>query len=197
MWVYWQTLEITITSPSSTDNWKDRNTYTMTWTSRGPIDRVTIELYKASTLIEEITFLYTDNDGSYDFYISTLDDFDAGTNYRIKITDYDDPDVYDFSSYFSINYQEPLNYRAIFTGLFIFIGVSAVLGLIIYGIRRQSHRQKTLKSTPRRIQQQLPQPTVQQIKRNIKENLKFCVNCGQPNKNHSKFCEECGTEMVF
>ena len=195
MWVYWQTLEIRVTSPSSTDNWEDGNTYTITWTSTGPIDRVTIELYKASILIKEITVSYTDNDGSYDFYCRSSYDFDEGTNYRIKLTDYDDSGLYDYSSNFAINYQEPLNNRQILVGLIV-IAVVGVIVLIIFIARHQSHKRRTLQPPPQYIQQQVPRPAVQQVPQNINENFKFCENCGQRNKKHFKFCKACGREMV-
>lgn len=102
-WVFTENVEITVTNPSSSSSWQEGNTYTITWNSEGSISRVTIELFKASNQIEELTFLYTENDGDYNFYVSLLEDYEEGDDYRIKITDYDDQNVYDFSEYFSIN----------------------------------------------------------------------------------------------
>lgn len=103
IWTYPETVEITVTSPVSSDYWEELNTYTIKWSSVGSISRVIIQLYKGMTFIEDITYSYTDNDGEYDFYVSILEDY-FGTNYRIKITDYDDSRVYAYSDYFSINY---------------------------------------------------------------------------------------------
>ena len=102
IWTYMETAEIAVTSPGSTSNWLEFNTYAIQWTSIGTIEDVEIELYKSSTFVEEITFLPTDNDGEYDFYVSSLEDY-YGSDYRIKIIDHDDPNVYDYSDYFSIN----------------------------------------------------------------------------------------------
>ena len=61
-----------------------------------------IQLYKGTTFIEDITYSYSTNDGEYDFYVSSSENY-KGTDYRIKITDYDDSSVYGYSDYFSIN----------------------------------------------------------------------------------------------
>jgi len=102
IWTYPETAEITITSPKTSDIWQEINTYTIRWTSQGLIENVIIQLYKGTTFIEDITYTYTANDGEIDFYVSSSEDY-KGTDYRIKITDYDDSSVYDYSDYFSIN----------------------------------------------------------------------------------------------
>ncbi|KKL79478.1 hypothetical protein LCGC14_2014420, partial [marine sediment metagenome] len=105
IWTYLDNVTITVTNPSSSTKLYEWDYYTIRWTtSTNTISDVKIELYKGSTFIEEITSYsgYTTNDGSYDFYVSSSNDY-KGTNYRIKISDYDDPQVYDFSDYFSIN----------------------------------------------------------------------------------------------
>ena len=100
LWVYMETVEINVISPTSSDEWERYDYHMVTWTSLGPIDRVTIQLFKGTDLIDDITFLYTDNDGSYEAYCSSS--YEVGSDYRIKITDYDDANVYDYSDYFSI-----------------------------------------------------------------------------------------------
>ncbi|KKL20590.1 hypothetical protein LCGC14_2453950, partial [marine sediment metagenome] len=104
VWTYGENVDITVTSPTSTTDWFELYTYSIQWTSIGLIDNVEIELYKGNTFVEDITWLlgYTGNDGSYDFYVSSAEKY-KGTNYRIKITDHDDPTVFDYSDYFSIN----------------------------------------------------------------------------------------------
>lgn len=102
IWTYSETAEITVTSPKSSDIWQDFNSYNIRWTSQGIIENVLIQLYKGTRLIENITYTYTANDGEYEFYFFSSDD-DRGTDYRIKITDYDDSSVYDYSDYFTIN----------------------------------------------------------------------------------------------
>lgn len=102
IWTYEETVEITVTNPDSSDIWME-DEHTITWDTVGYIERVKIELYQGSEFIEELTILgYTDNDGEYDWTIYSWDDY-IGTNYRIKISDYYDDTVYDFSDYFKIN----------------------------------------------------------------------------------------------
>lgn len=104
IWTYETAVEITITSPLSTDEWFELNTYTIRWNSTGSIGRVKIELFKGASFVEDITYTYTDNDGEYDFYVSSSKNYNGDTDYHIKITDYDDPNVYDYSDDFSINF---------------------------------------------------------------------------------------------
>ena len=104
IWTYPTNVEITVTNPTSSSNWEEISIREIQWTSTGDIEDVKIELYKGATFVEEITdlFGYTTNDGLYDFYVSSAENYD-GTDYRIKITDYNDPNVYGYSDYFSIN----------------------------------------------------------------------------------------------
>ncbi len=102
IWTYPENAEITITNPTASSIWLENNMYTIQWTSKGIIEDVKIQLFKGTTLIEDITFTYTDNDGEYIFQVSYMKNYN-GTDYRIKITDYDDPNVYDYSDNFSIN----------------------------------------------------------------------------------------------
>ncbi|MEE9378371.1 MAG: DNRLRE domain-containing protein [Candidatus Lokiarchaeia archaeon] len=105
VWTYPETAEITVTSPTSSDEWDDFTYYTIRWTSQGSIEDVIIQLYKGTTFIEDITYTYTDNDGEHEFYVSSSENYE-GEDYRIKIMDYDDSRVYDYSDYFAIN-KEP------------------------------------------------------------------------------------------
>ncbi|MFW9987217.1 MAG: Ser-Thr-rich GPI-anchored membrane family protein [Candidatus Odinarchaeota archaeon] len=102
IWTYPENAEITVTSPSSSDIWQEIEFYTIRWVSQGLIENVIIQLYKGSTFVEDITYTSTANDGEYEFYVSSSENYE-GTDYRIKITDYDDSSVYDYSDYFSIN----------------------------------------------------------------------------------------------
>lgn len=102
IWTYPENAEITVTNPTSSSIWLDTHTYSIQWTNIGIVEDVKIQLYKGTTLIENITYTSTENDGEYNFYVSFTGNYN-GTNYRIKITDYDDSNVYDYSDYFSIN----------------------------------------------------------------------------------------------
>jgi len=135
-WVYTETAEILITNPTSSVNWQEGNTYTITWNSLGSITRVKIELFKASDLIEDITILYTTNDGSYDYYLASYLDYQAGSDYRIKISDYDDSNVYGFSDYFSLNSgttnnDSDLPFSIPNYNMFLIIGISGLIAVIL------------------------------------------------------------------
>ena len=98
-----------------------------------------IELYKGATFVEEITWLfgYTDNDGENDFYISSSENY-QGTNYRIKITDYDDTNVYDYSDFFSINVgYNPLSSIPSFNPMIIIGIVSFISGISAIIIKKR------------------------------------------------------------
>ncbi|MFX1567552.1 MAG: Ser-Thr-rich GPI-anchored membrane family protein [Promethearchaeota archaeon] len=102
IWTYPENAEITVTYPSSSSIWVDSAFYGIRWTSIGTVEDVKIQLYKGTTLIENITYTSAVNDGEYDFYVSPTGNY-RGTDYRIKISDYNDPNLYGYSDYFSIN----------------------------------------------------------------------------------------------
>jgi hypothetical protein len=136
LWIYTETVEIIVTSPTSSDSWQEFNFYTITWSSEGTISSVKIELFKASSLIEELTIIYTANDGNFEFYVPSYENYQPGSNYRIKISDYDDPNVYDFSDYFSINTGTTNNgsdlpFSIPNYNLFLIMGISGLIAVIL------------------------------------------------------------------
>ncbi|KKL66280.1 hypothetical protein LCGC14_2146570 [marine sediment metagenome] len=135
LWISTETAEITVTNPTSSDNWQDFNTYTITWSSVGLISNVKIELFKASSLIEDLTILYTANDGNYEFYVASYANY-LGSDYRIKISDYDDSNVYDFSDYFSLNTGTTNNGLDLPSSIpnyntFLIMGISGLIAVIL------------------------------------------------------------------
>ena len=89
---------ITITSPTSTDTFLTGYN-TITWTTTGNFDYVKIQLYNDGVFLE--SFDWTDNDGSYSWYIYS-DEYTDGSNYQIRISDYYDDTIYYYSDYFAI-----------------------------------------------------------------------------------------------
>jgi hypothetical protein len=192
LWTYMETAEITISNPDSSVTWSEGNTYTIRWSSQGLIDRVIIQLYKG-VLIEEITFLYTDNDGSYEFYCAGYMDYEADSNYRIKITDYDDSRVYGYSEYFSINV---IDFPSLDNSLFIIGSIVGIIGFTAIVIVLFSRRKRRLpKIIPQPALSGSPQPVQMKTTPNTKT-VKFCIQCGHQNQKTSKFCENCGSQMV-
>lgn len=83
---------ITVTSPNGGETWYRGNTKTITWKKDGNSGaNVKIELYKAGVLSSVIASK-TANDGSYSWYIPTYTP--TGTDYKIKITSYEEPTKY-------------------------------------------------------------------------------------------------------
>lgn len=83
---------ITVTAPNGGETWYRGNTKTISWKKDGnPGANVKIELYKGSTLSTVISSK-TPNDGSYSWYIPTY--LPTGTDYKIKITSYEEPTKY-------------------------------------------------------------------------------------------------------
>ena len=93
--------EINITYPEATDEIR-YGAHKITWTSAGSIGSVLIELYKGVLKVDDISGGFsTSNDGEYIWRIYSTDDFD-GDDYRIKISDYNNPDTYGFSDNFTV-----------------------------------------------------------------------------------------------
>jgi len=90
---------ITITSPSEGDTWYRGEASTITWTS-DVSGYVGIELYKNDSFYSTLKSS-TYNDGNY--YWTVPSNLPIGSSYQIKITSMMYSNVYDYSSYFSID----------------------------------------------------------------------------------------------
>jgi len=88
-----------ITSPTSMSTFVNGYNY-IYWTSSGAISYITIDLYKDGYFLETIDS-YEYNDGSYAWYIYT-NEYTDSSYYQIKISDYYDSYIYDYSAYFTI-----------------------------------------------------------------------------------------------
>ncbi|ABG53548.1 peptidase M23B [Trichodesmium erythraeum IMS101] len=95
--------EVNITSPSSRTSIEPGERYNIRWTDNFR-DNVKLELYKGSSRQQTIA-RSTSSDGSYSWRAPTS--LSSGTNYRIKIRNVNDSSVYDYSSYFTIEPDEP------------------------------------------------------------------------------------------
>lgn len=99
-WTSLEEAEINVIAPISSDIPKMGGQLSINWTSIGSIEDVQIELYEGSNSKDVIDYL-TENDG---FYIWELPErgYLESDDYRIKITDAGDNNVFGFSEYFSI-----------------------------------------------------------------------------------------------
>lgn len=90
---------LTITSPTSMSTFVNGYNY-IYWTSSGDISYIIIDLYKDGYFLERISSTVY-NDGSYTWYIYT-NEYTDSSYYQIKISDYYDSNIYDYSDYFTI-----------------------------------------------------------------------------------------------
>lgn len=90
---------LTITTPDSLSSWQAGTSQFIHWTSTGSISDVRIELYKDG-IFEMIITSYTANDG--DYFLTLPSGLTDSTQYQIKITDFTNSSIYDFSDYFEI-----------------------------------------------------------------------------------------------
>lgn len=70
------------------------------WSSTPPVKSVDITLYKGSSSVATIASNYA-NMENYHWYVTGS--YSDGSNYRIRITDHDQPSIFKNSSYFAIN----------------------------------------------------------------------------------------------
>ncbi len=90
---------ITVTSPNGGESWQLGSSHTISWNSNAS-GNVKIELYKSGSYYRTITSS-TSNDGSYSWSIPS--NYDAYSNYKIKITSTSNSSLYDYSNnYFSL-----------------------------------------------------------------------------------------------
>lgn len=95
---------ITVTEPTSSTVWIRGCSEDITWTSKGAVSNVGIELYKGGSLQKTIS-VSTENDGAYTWTVNlSLEDV---IDYKVKIFDISDSAVYDESDEFQIT----LNYE--------------------------------------------------------------------------------------
>jgi len=98
--------------------------YDLVWNTNGTISDVKIDLFKEDVFVQTITDR-TVNDGRFLWHI--LSDVSLSDSYRIKISDADNPDVYDFSdTYFKIEDMTIPSYN-----LVIFIAFFSIIALIL------------------------------------------------------------------
>jgi len=174
---------ITITNPTSISIFKSGYN-DITWTSTGTISDVRIELYKDGYFLESID-LNDYNDGFYRWYIDI--DYTNGSTYQIKIMDYYDRSIYDYSDYFTIECEiddpdDPDNYFDTIP-IIVLIGISmVVVGIVLVVLLKKRSKKKS-----REMVIQHPEA----IKPNIQPS-KFCPKCGSTIVPGNSYCSNCG-----
>lgn len=126
IWSYYDDLFISVIQPHE-DSVLDFGYQTIQWDSllEGGHNYVTIELYDDDDFVETIVEC-TENDGEYEKWrIDASDDLN-GTEYRIKITDYDEDDVYGWSDDFEIAITPEPEGDLVWMGMEWFISVIAI-----------------------------------------------------------------------
>lgn len=149
----------------------------ISWDYTGDIDYVTIELYRGTTLVKTIAS-YTINTGSYEWKIYYSDGY-SGSNYRIKISDYYDGSVYDFSDYFEI---ENHSFLERILPLILVIGI--LISIFVISIIIVVHHKRKKKREISPVKEEL-----------TKSNIKICSQCGSKIKDDEIFCGSCGRKI--
>ena len=190
-----ETKTITITTPKSTDTFLSR-VNSITWTTIGDISHVRIDLYRNGVFLETISY-YENNDGTYSWYLSSSDTYD-GNNYRIRISDYHDASIYDYSDYFTIEIEQGasggVHSQLTFWGvlLFIIIPVVVVLTIAVVLIHR---RRKRIPKEIIPITREVPvkEEPVKAQERELPR-ITYCSSCGAEVLDRTgDFCSKCGT----
>lgn len=120
---------VTILNPNTKKVIFRNDYYDIVWTTNGTISDVKIDLFEEDIFIRTITDR-TINDGRFLWHI--ISSVSRSDSYRIKISDVDNPDVYDFSdTYFEIEDKAIPSYN-----LVIVIAFFSII-IIIIKIRRQ------------------------------------------------------------
>jgi len=187
---------ITIYSPRSTDLFEN-DCNDIQWTTTGDINQVRIELYIGNTFLEVIN-PQTYNDGSYSWCLSSSDTYD-GSNYRIRISDYYDGSIYDYSEYFTIEIEQRdsgVHTQLTFLGvlLFIIIPVVAVLTIAVVLIHR---RRKRIPKEIIPITREVPvkEEPVKSQERELPR-ITYCSSCGAEILDKTgDFCSTCGAQI--
>lgn len=146
------------------------------WDYTGDIDYVTIGLYKGNNLVETIVYPTT-NDGSHNWNIYYSDGYEG--SYRIKVSDYYDSSVCDFSNYFEIerhSFLEVILPLVLVVGIPISIIVISII--IVVNHKRKKKREVSL------VKEDL-----------IKSDIKVCPQCGSKIKDDEVFCGSCGKKV--
>ena len=86
--------EIIVTSPNGGEEWTIGSTQEITWSSTDVSGNVKIEFYQGGSAYQTISSSETNN-GSYSWTIPSS--YDAGTDYKVRISDVSDASVYDES----------------------------------------------------------------------------------------------------
>ncbi len=180
---------ITISSPASTSTFNSGYNY-IYWTSTGDFNYVQIDLYKNGVFLESLG--WTDNDGSYSWYIYD-DEYTDGTRYQIKISDYYDSSIYDYSSYFIMKVEQEIisdeDKQVIINILPVIIGivlVSSGIGIISYIVYRGKKHPKEV------ITKSEEKPIVKEIET---PEIIYCRECGAKVNKEKVFCSKCGTKI--
>ncbi len=182
---------ITITSPLNIYTFSPGSN-SITWTSTGDISYVRIELYVGNTFLEVIDpSVY--NDGSYSWYFSSSDAYE-GSNYRIRISDYYDDSIYDYSEYFTIESEvvnQPmsnimLSIMSFLIPIIIIVLVITIAVVLIYRRRKQIipiSRDVPVKEGPVKSQEK------------VLPRIIYCSSCGTEALKAGDFCSECGASI--
>lgn len=131
--------QITCTSPTSSTSLSPGDTTYITWITTGQIFIIQIDIYNGNVL--KYTLEETFNDGSLKWRVPYT--IEMGSDWRVKISDYDDYRIYDWSDYFKITLGESILVKIIIA--ITVVGVVGVIGIVIlinYIIKSRRYHKK-------------------------------------------------------
>ena len=187
---------ITIISPINTDTFLSGYNY-IAWISTGNIDYVKIDLYRNGVYLETLS-LQTINNGGYSWYIYD-DEYIDGSNYQIRILDYNDNSIYDYSEYFTIESEVVimpgqtmtnmmLSIMSLLIPIIIIVLVITIAGVLIY------RRRKRIREDFIPITREIPvkEEPVKSQERELPR-ITYCSSCGAEILDKTgDFCSKCG-----
>jgi len=123
------TQELAIVTPDISSSWECGTSQSISWSSKGAISNIKLELYRNDVFVMEIIST-TANDGEFNWVVSP--GLLSSDDYQIKIIDVSDASTFAYSEYFEIDNTSPPE-PAIpgYNVLFLIATLGSIMALII------------------------------------------------------------------
>jgi len=123
------TQELAIVTPDISSSWECGTSQSISWSSKGAISNIKLELYRNDVFVMEIIST-TANDGEFNWVVSP--GLLSSDDYQIKIIDVSDASTFAYSEYFEIDNTSPSE-PAIpgYNVLFLIATLGSIMALII------------------------------------------------------------------
>ncbi|MHA1671709.1 MAG: GPI anchored serine-threonine rich family protein [Promethearchaeota archaeon] len=124
------TKELSIITPDISSSWECGTSQSISWSSKGAISSIKLELYRNDVFVMEITSS-TINNGEY--YWVVFSELASSNQYQIKIIDVSDASIFAYSDYFEIENTSTTESPAIpgYNVLFLIAILGSIIALIL------------------------------------------------------------------